>query len=214
MSPHKMMDLAQVLHRAKSRSKRMVSRQTHPKRWVLSFLDTFLTVVYAQQKRVSGTADHFFAPQTPRDTITAHPLQPPSFNHLRDRAAYGMHDRDAATNHSGWAWKPDCLQTRKPAFVRPFSYRVAAPSMAGRVGPASAGPVPVGRFPPPRRSATRRGKREWITHRITGAVIMRQTTSDPVSVADRPASSSSEHPHNTLRFHPEAEQALRRLASR
>src|SRR5690606_22287347 len=122
-----------------------------------------------------------------------------------------MHDLSAATNNSGRAWKPVCLQTRKPAFVRFFSCRAAAPSMAGRVGPASAGPVPVGRFPPPRRSATRRGKRERITHRITGAVIMRKTTLDSVSVADRPASSSSEHPRNTLRFHPEAEQALHRL---
>ena len=40
---------------------------------------------------------------------------------------------------------------------------------------------------------------------------MRKTTSDSVSVADRPASSSSEHPRNILRFHPEAEQALHRL---
>lgn len=37
---------------------------------------------------------------------------------------------------------------------------------------------------------------------------MRKTTSDPVSVADRPASSSPEHPRSTLRFHPEAEQAF------
>lgn len=130
-----------------------------------------------------------------------------------DLPFHRMHDLSAATNNSGRAWKPVCLQTRKPAFVRLFSCRAAAPSMAGRVGPASAGPVPVGRFPPPRRSATRRGKRERITHRVTGAVIMRKTTSDPVSVsvADRPASSSSEHPRSTLRFHPEAEQALHRL---
>ena len=40
---------------------------------------------------------------------------------------------------------------------------------------------------------------------------MRKTTSDPVSVADRPAPSSPEHPRSTLRFHPEAEQALHRL---
>ena len=128
-----------------------------------------------------------------------------------DLCGHGMHDPPAIVNNDGRAWKPVCLQTRKPAFVRFFSCRAAAPSMAGRVGPASAGPVPVGRFPPPRRSATRRGKRERITHRITGAVIMRRTTSDPVSVADRPASSSPEHPRSTLRFHPEAEQALHRL---
>lgn len=40
---------------------------------------------------------------------------------------------------------------------------------------------------------------------------MRKTTSESVSVADRPATSSSEHPRNTLCFHPEAKQALHRL---
>ena len=40
---------------------------------------------------------------------------------------------------------------------------------------------------------------------------MRKTTSDPVSVADRPDPSSPKHPPSTLRFHPEAEQALHRL---
>ena len=40
---------------------------------------------------------------------------------------------------------------------------------------------------------------------------MRKTTSESVSVADRPATSSSEHPRHTLCFHPEAKQALHRL---
>lgn len=40
---------------------------------------------------------------------------------------------------------------------------------------------------------------------------MRKTTSESVPVADRPATSSSEHPRHTLCFHPEAKQALHRL---
>ena len=40
---------------------------------------------------------------------------------------------------------------------------------------------------------------------------MRKTTSDPVSVTGRSASSSAERPRSTLRFHPEAEQTLHRL---
>lgn len=55
---------------------------------------------------------------------------------------------------------PFAYRRKSSAESRIFSCRAAAPSMAGRVGPASAGPVPVGRFPPPRRSAARRGKRE------------------------------------------------------
>lgn len=49
MSPHKIKDLAQLQHVAKSHSKRIVSRRTHPKRWVFRFW-TLCLLLYMHNK--------------------------------------------------------------------------------------------------------------------------------------------------------------------
>ncbi|WP_323073788.1 hypothetical protein [Mycetohabitans endofungorum] len=56
----------------------------------------------------------------------------------------------AAENSSGRVWKSGRYRRIEaaPSMIRGFFVRTSGTSMAGRAGPASAGPVPVSRFPP------------------------------------------------------------------